>query len=88
MGIDGTKDTIISRVHSSSPYRDQTSQTQLTHEPQEKPLDILCCVFSNDVYVDYGVVKLNWASLNLGILLYIECLEVHRNLGVQIFKVR
>jgi hypothetical protein len=59
LAIDGTKDTIISRVHLSSSYRDQTSEAQLAHEPQEKPLDILCCVFGNDVYVDCGVVELN-----------------------------
>jgi hypothetical protein len=59
LAIDGTKDTIISRVHSSSSYKDQTLKAQLAHEPQEKPLDIFCCVLGNDVYVDYGVVEPN-----------------------------
>ncbi|KAH8938936.1 hypothetical protein BDL97_15G009800 [Sphagnum fallax] len=88
LDIDGTEDTIISRVHSSSSYRDQASEAQLAHEPQEKPLDILRCVPGNDVCADCGAVEPDWASLNLGILLCIECSGVHRNLGVQISKVR
>jgi hypothetical protein len=48
----------------------------------------MCCVPGNDVYADCGVVEPNWASLKLGILLYIECLRVHKNLGVQISKVK
>ncbi|CAM6039052.1 unnamed protein product [Sphagnum compactum] len=88
LDIDGTEDTIISRVHSSSSYRDQASEAQLAHETQEKPLDILRCVPGNDVCADCGAVEPDWASLNLGILLCIECSGVHRNLGVQISKVR
>jgi Arf-GAP/coiled-coil/ANK repeat/PH domain-containing protein len=88
LDIDGTEDTIISRVHSSSSYRDQASEAQLAHELQEKPLDILRCVPGNDVCADCGAVEPDWASLNLGILLCIECSGVHRNLGVQISKVR
>jgi len=92
LDTDAVEDTAISRGHSSSSYRDYASgrslKAQLAHEPQEKPLDILRRVPGNAVCADCGAVEPDWASLNLGILLCIECSGVHRNLGVQISKVR
>jgi hypothetical protein len=92
LDTDAVEDTAISRGHSSSSYRDYASgrslKAQLAHEPQEKPLDILRRVPGNAVCADCGAVEPDWASLNLGILLCIECSGVHRNLGVQISKAR
>nr|GMD30941.1 ADP-ribosylation factor GTPase-activating protein AGD4-like isoform X1 [Ipomoea batatas] len=42
----------------------------------------------NDKCAECGVSEPNWASLNLGILICIECSGIHRNLGVHISKVR
>ncbi|XVF85612.1 hypothetical protein PTKIN_Ptkin17bG0130900 [Pterospermum kingtungense] len=42
----------------------------------------------NDVCAECSASEPDWASLNLGILLCIECSGVHRNLGVHISKVR
>ncbi|XP_023551323.1 ADP-ribosylation factor GTPase-activating protein AGD4-like isoform X2 [Cucurbita pepo subsp. pepo] len=42
----------------------------------------------NDLCAECGTPEPKWASLNLGILLCIECSGVHRNLGVHISKVR
>ncbi|XP_043816547.1 ADP-ribosylation factor GTPase-activating protein AGD4 isoform X6 [Manihot esculenta] len=42
----------------------------------------------NDVCAECSAPEPDWASLNLGILLCIECSGVHRNLGVHISKVR
>ncbi|OVA19209.1 Arf GTPase activating protein [Macleaya cordata] len=42
----------------------------------------------NDLCAECGSPEPDWASLNLGILLCIECSGVHRNLGVHISKVR
>ncbi|KAG6599878.1 ADP-ribosylation factor GTPase-activating protein AGD4, partial [Cucurbita argyrosperma subsp. sororia] len=42
----------------------------------------------NDICAECGTPEPEWASLNLGILLCIECSGVHRNLGVHISKVR
>lgn len=60
----------------------------LAAEQQERPLERLRKVAGNDVCADCGCHDPDWASLNLGILLCIECSGVHRNLGVHISKVR
>ncbi|KAF8020914.1 hypothetical protein BT93_G1355 [Corymbia citriodora subsp. variegata] len=54
----------------------------------EKPIDILQKVCGNDRCADCGAPEPDWASLNLGVLVCIECSGVHRNLGVHISKVR
>lgn len=53
----------------------------------EKPIDILRRVCGNDKCADCGAPEPDWASLNLGVLVCIECSGVHRNLGVHISKV-
>eukprot|EP00252_Welwitschia_mirabilis_P009068 TRINITY_DN21363_c0_g1_i1.p1 TRINITY_DN21363_c0_g1~~TRINITY_DN21363_c0_g1_i1.p1 ORF type:complete len:830 (-),score=162.56 TRINITY_DN21363_c0_g1_i1:388-2877(-) len=57
-------------------------------EQEERPLDKLRKVSGNSECADCGCDEPDWASLNLGILLCIECSGVHRNLGVHISKVR
>ncbi|KAJ0101343.1 hypothetical protein Patl1_05404 [Pistacia atlantica] len=54
----------------------------------EKPIDVLRRVCGNDKCADCGASEPDWASLNLGVLVCIECSGVHRNLGVHISKVR
>lgn len=54
----------------------------------EQPIDILRKVSGNDKCADCGKPEPDWASLNLGILVCIECSGVHRNLGVHKSKVR
>ncbi|ONM03401.1 Discolored-paralog2 [Zea mays] len=54
----------------------------------EKPIDLLRKVDGNNMCADCGALEPDWASLNLGALLCIECSGVHRNLGVHISKVR
>uniref|UniRef100_A0A2P2LTL9 Uncharacterized protein MANES_08G101900 n=1 Tax=Rhizophora mucronata TaxID=61149 RepID=A0A2P2LTL9_RHIMU len=54
----------------------------------DKPIDVLRRVCGNDKCADCGASEPDWASLNLGVLVCIECSGVHRNLGVHISKVR
>jgi len=55
---------------------------------REGPLERLRLVAGNRRCVDCGSSDPDWASLNLGVLLCIECSGVHRQLGVQYSKVR
>lgn len=79
MFLQGDEDTALTRGGSSNALRDQSGQ--------EKPLDVLRRVPGNDACADCGAPDPDWASLNLGILLCIECSGVHRNMSVQISKV-
>lgn len=54
----------------------------------EKPIDVLTRVLGNERCADCGAPEPDWASLNLGVLICIECSGIHRNLGVHISKVR
>lgn len=67
--------------------RDGSSNAQRDHSGLERPLDVLRRVPGNDACADCGAADPDWASLNLGILLCIECSGVHRNMSVQISKV-
>lgn len=64
------------------------SQQQRSCIKSEKPIDVLRRVCGNDRCADCGAPEPDWASLNLGVLVCIECSGVHRNLGVHISKVR
>ena len=48
---------------------------------------VLRRVCGNDKCADCGAPEPDWASLNLGVLVCIECSGVHRNFGVHISKV-
>lgn len=52
----------------------------------EKPIDALSKVPGNDKCADCGAPDPDWASLNIGVLICIECSGIHRNLGVHISK--
>ncbi|KAL4436335.1 hypothetical protein ABPG77_009897 [Micractinium sp. CCAP 211/92] len=51
-------------------------------------LEVLRRVSGNTACCDCGAADPDWASLNLGVLMCIECSGVHRRLGVQYSKVR
>lgn len=59
------------------------------HERTPKPLDIIRDASSlNKICADCGTPDPDWASINLGILVCINCSGIHRNLGVHVSKVR
>lgn len=49
---------------------------------------ILTKVAGNDFCVDCGAAAPEWASINLGVLMCLQCSGVHRSLGTHISKVR
>ncbi|KAK7264157.1 hypothetical protein RJT34_31761 [Clitoria ternatea] len=88
------------RVHSndtnSAIGASLTSQSEDSHKSLDdiysKEVDsvskILRGIPGNDKCAECSAPEPDWASLNLGILLCIECSGVHRNLGVHVSKVR
>lgn len=81
---DHPSDRLIS-AHHDRPFR---NSQQLRSAPKsEQPIATLRRVCGNDRCADCGAAEPDWASLNLGVLVCIECSGVHRNLGVHISKV-
>uniref|UniRef100_A0A7C9CU10 ADP-ribosylation factor GTPase-activating protein AGD3 n=1 Tax=Opuntia streptacantha TaxID=393608 RepID=A0A7C9CU10_OPUST len=76
----------LTAVHHDRSLR--SSLPQRSFMKSEKPIDLLRRVGGNDKCADCGAPEPDWASLNLGVLVCIECSGVHRNLGVHISKVR
>ncbi|KAH1053102.1 hypothetical protein GLYMA_08G257600v4 [Glycine max] len=79
-------DRSFTSAHLERPSRSLQQQRSCTKS--EKPIDVLRRVCGNDKCADCGAPEPDWASLNLGVLVCIECSGVHRNLGVHISKVR
>ncbi|KAF5449232.1 hypothetical protein F2P56_029702 [Juglans regia] len=81
-----TSERGLATAHHERPIR--SMQAQRSCVKSEKPIDVLRKVCGNDKCADCGAPEPDWASLNLGVLVCIECSGVHRNLGVHISKVR
>ncbi|GMJ05509.1 ASCULAR NETWORK DEFECTIVE 3, SCARFACE, FORKED 2, ARF-GAP DOMAIN3 [Hibiscus trionum] len=75
-------------VGAHNEHQSKASQHPRSCIKNEKPIDVLRRVCGNDKCADCGAPDPDWASLNLGVLVCIECSGVHRNLGVHISKVR
>ncbi|KAL9226437.1 hypothetical protein vseg_002251 [Gypsophila vaccaria] len=83
---ESTSERCLTSLHPDRPLR--SSLQQHSFLKSEKPMDMLRRVSGNDKCADCGAPEPDWASLNLGVLVCIECSGVHRNLGVHISKVR
>jgi hypothetical protein len=73
-------------MRSNAP-RNSRSHSGSSHQ-NVQPLERLRRPAGNRQCADCGNTDPDWASLNLGVLLCIECSGIHRQLGVHISKVR
>lgn len=73
---------------STPPISSLGSPTGSLNVPAMSTVERLRVVPGNTVCADCGAPEPEWASLNLGELICIECSGCHRQLGVQVSKVR
>ncbi|XP_041859375.1 arf-GAP with coiled-coil, ANK repeat and PH domain-containing protein 3 isoform X4 [Melanotaenia boesemani] len=79
--LDRTASPSTSSIDSASEPRERSSRG-------ETILQRIQCLPGNEQCCDCGQTDPRWASINLGILLCIECSGIHRSLGVHCSKVR
>ncbi|VFQ99310.1 unnamed protein product [Cuscuta campestris] len=94
-GLDVGKTIVKSGTASSGACIDDISLDNIARQLPSVPTGqvesvskILREIPGNDKCAECGASEADWASLNLGILVCIECSGIHRNLGVHISKVR
>ncbi|KJE94189.1 zinc finger and C2 domain-containing protein [Capsaspora owczarzaki ATCC 30864] len=73
---------------SGSTASNSVPSAAITAELMANPMGYLTALPSNDVCADCGAPRPEWASINLGIVLCIECSGIHRSFGVHISQVR
>uniref|UniRef100_A0AAR2LKZ9 Arf-GAP with coiled-coil, ANK repeat and PH domain-containing protein n=1 Tax=Pygocentrus nattereri TaxID=42514 RepID=A0AAR2LKZ9_PYGNA len=79
--LDRTASPSTSSIDSASEPRERSGRA-------ESILQRVQCLPGNELCCDCGQADPRWASINLGILLCIECSGIHRSLGVHCSKVR
>ena len=68
--------------------RTLSSVSSISTHDVPAPMTILPSIPGNGACADCGSPEPDWASLNLGVMLCIQCSGVHRQLGVHVSQVR
>lgn len=79
----GGSDTVLLDSHTGR----ASSEDDMKVKRHDTVTSVLRKIPGNDICAECSAPEPDWASLNLGILVCIECSGVHRNLGVHISKV-
>lgn len=87
-GKPGANGSALAGLGAPSPARSERSAGTNGPGEDQSPLHVLRDLPGNSVCADCGGKLPEWASLNLAVLLCIECSGIHRRLGVHISKVR
>lgn len=83
-----TPPTSSSNGRTTKSFEFYANGSRETVEISESPFVRIGRCNGNHVCADCGAADPEWASLNLGVVVCIECSGVHRQLGVHISKVR
>lgn len=85
-----TTTTSSSAAAATAPLTSSANAQTRRHDNEtiQRLTELLYCADGNERCVDCGSQRPVWASLNLGVLMCIECCGVHRQLGSHISKVR
>merc|ERR1719445_27932 len=67
---------------------DTDSKARIAAQKKVRSAEQILIIPGNEVCADCGASNPEWASINWGVVLCIECGGIHRSLGVHITKVR
>ena len=70
------------------PFGNEENQKNIFADPKHPLFKVRDSIPSNKICVDCGQEDPTWASINLGVLMCIQCSGVHRSLGVHLSQVR
>ncbi|EDO42956.1 predicted protein [Nematostella vectensis] len=85
--VQAIEQQILNSLQSNDSGREK-SRMQSTNSNEGNDIQAIRAIPGNNICVDCGAPNPDWASLNLGALMCIECSGVHRNIGTHVSRVR